>query len=453
MIYKNSDFDSSWVPHIQEAIHQHNVQLVRVSIQDTSNVSRSRYLPARKFLDIISGNQDLSFPSAIFAFDTSAQLQKDIGGGYAGGFPSWKLDLDLSTFSVIPYATGVARIIADVVDEHDMAVQIAPRQALRKVITQLMELGYRIKGSFEYEFYVFKETQAGLEPAWTGLQCFSETKQSEVEDIIGDILHYLFEMGAGPEVANTEYGSGQFEVSNSPFWDIEIADMAFYYRSSIKEILAHKGYKANFMSKPVNNMSGSGAHLHHSLFDQQGQNLFYDASQTDGLSDLARWFIGGQLMHAKTISALANSTINSYKRLQPYSFAPFKVTWGYDNRACMVRIPPARGENTRIENRAPGADTDPYIALAVVLAAGLDGIRNRIEPDKPILNEDAYAVNAEMLPRSLGEALQHLEQDEWASQVFGEAFMQHYIKLRSAENNRFLQYVTDWERNEYQDLF
>lgn len=357
------------------------------------------------------------------------------------------------SFPSASYAPGVARIIADVWDEHGEPIPIAPRQVLREIIKQYRDLGYRVKGSFEYEFYVFKETQAGMEPAWSGLQCFSETKQSEVEDIMVDILHHLSEIGAGPEVANTEYGSGQFEVSNSPFWDIEIADMAFYYRSSIREILARRGYRANFMSKPVNDTSGSGAHLHHSLFDEDNRNVFYDSSRADGLSDLARWFIGGQLFHAKTISALSNSTINSFKRLQPYSFAPYTVTWGYDNRACLIRIPPSRDEDTRIENRVPGADTDPYVALAVVLAAGLDGIKHRMEPPSPILNEDAYAANSAILPRSLGEALHHLEQDDWAHKTFGEPFIQHYLKLRRAEYDRFLRYVTDWEQNEYQDLF
>ena len=119
----------------------------------------------------------------------------------------------------------------------------------------------------------------------------------------------------------------------------------------------------------------------------------------------------------------------------------------------MVRIQPARGEDTRVENRVPGADTDPYIALAVTLAAGFDGIREQIEPASPIANADAYAAPADVLPRTLGEALRHLEQDEWARRVFGDVFIQHYLKLRNAEYDRFLRYVTDWERNEYQDLF
>jgi len=445
--------EESWIQHIHDAIRQHNIKMIRISIQDTSNVSRVRYVPAHNFLESIGGTKEISFPSAVFSFDTSAKLQPDVGQGFAGGYPSWRLKLDLRTFGVLPYSPGVARVIADVVTDEGEAIRVAPRQLLREVLEQYKELGYRVRGSFEYEFYVLKDTAEGLKPVWDGLQCFSETKQSGVEDIIGDVLHHLSEMGAGPEVANTEYGSGQFEVSNSPFWGVEISDMAFYYRSSIKEILARKGYKATFMSKPHTDMSGSGAHLHHSVYDINNRNLFYDSSQPDGLSQIGKWFIGGQLRHARSISALVNSTVNSYKRLQPHSFAPYKVTWGYDNRTCMIRIPPVRGEDTRIENRLPGADTDPYVALAVILAAGLDGIRQQIEPSNAEVGEGASLTEADALPRSLGEALHHLEHDSWAHEALGETFLQHYIKLRKAENERFLQSVTDWERNEYQDLF
>lgn len=403
---------------------------------------------------MLSSDVGLSFPSALFSFDTSATLQRSVGPKYSGGYPSWNSHLDLQSFSVLSYAPGVARIIADLKTGDGSPVVLAPREVLRNVLNRYEQLGYRVLGSFEYEFYAFRDGADGVKPAWNGLQCFSETKQSEVEEMIREVLHHLTEMGAGPEAANTEYGSGQFEVSNSPFWGIEVADMAFYYRSSIKEILANKGYQASFMSKPQNGMSGSGAHLHHSVYDTDQRNLFYDSSASDGLSDFCRWFVGGQLYHARSISALVNATVNSYKRLQPNSFAPHRISWGYDNRTCMIRIPAARGNNTRIENRLPGADTDPYLALAVTLAAGIDGIMNEIDPGDPLHpTSSAYELNASALPRSLGEALDDLERDDWVKQALGEEFVNHYLALRQAENNRFLQHVTDWEQTEYRDLF
>jgi glutamine synthetase len=260
-------------------------------------------------------------------------------------------------------------------------------------------------------------------------------------------------MGAGPEVANTEYGSGQFEVTNSPFWGVEIADMAFFYRTSIKELLAKKGYSATFMSKPLANMSGSGAHMNHSLYDLEGNNLFYDSTREHGLSDLCLNFIGGQLRHAKALTALCNPTINSYKRLQPYSFAPNKTSWGYEHRSAMIRVPGARGEHTRLENRLPGSDTNPYITLAALLAAGLDGIKNKIQPLPPLQNMDAYSSDLERLPTSLPEALVELENDECFANILGKEFIDHYSTLRKSEWNRFLKAVTDWELKEYLPLF
>ncbi|MCL6454944.1 MAG: glutamine synthetase family protein [Alicyclobacillus sp.] len=446
--------ESNWIPHIQEAIRQHQIQTVRVCVQDVSNVSRSRYVPVRRFLQLLSGDARLSFPSALFSLDTAAALQRGVGETYTGGYPSWYLDLDLKSFSVLPYAPGVARIIADVVTAEAEPVPLAPRQVLKRVLSEYDALGYRVLGSFEYEFYAFREVEGTLKPAWDGLQCFAETKQAEVESVILAVLNHLTEMGAGPEAANTEYGAGQFEVSNSPFWGVEIADMAFYYRSSIKEILAQKGYRASFLSKPRNGMSGSGAHLHHSVHDSGDRNIFFDPNQPDGLSDCCRWFVGGQLYHARTISALCNSTVNSYKRLQAGTFAPDRVSWGYDNRSCMIRIPAARGSDTRVENRLPGADTNPYVALAITLAAGLDGIRQRMEPGAACgPTENAYASASRLLPRSLGEALDDLERDAWAKEVLGPAFVEHYLALRRLEYERFLRHVTDWELEEYGDVF
>lgn len=436
---------------IQRVIREKQIETIRVTMHDNSNIQRSRYVPRKYFLEKVM-QDTLSFPSVLYSMDTSAKIKLEAGDGFEGGYPSWILKPDLSTFVTLPYAPGVARIIADLYSAENKPVPFSPRYVLFRVLNQFKEAGYRVYGAFEYEFYAFQSPDFPLKPVWNGKQCFSEIKQSEVEDIITSILYGLEEMGAGPEVANTEYGSGQFEVTNSPFWDVAIADMAFYYRTSIREILHKKGYTATFMSKPLRENSGSGAHMNHSLYDASGNNLFADSSKDDGLSDLCRWFIGGQIYHANALTALCNPTLNSYKRLQPHSFAPATATWGYEHRGAMIRVPQARGVNTRLENRLPGSDTNPYISLAGILAAGLDGIRKRIEPPKPLQNQDAYDASFKSLPRSLWEAIDALEQDEWAKEMLGEEFVRHYTVLRKAEYERFLTHVTDWEYEEYFDL-
>ncbi|KLU61991.1 glutamate--isopropylamine ligase [Peptococcaceae bacterium CEB3] len=443
--------------HISQLIQERQIHTVRVVLHDPSNIQRARYVPVRYFLEqVIQGS--LSYPSALFSMDTSASLVPDAGDGFAGGYPSWVMKPDLATFGIIPSSPGMAHVIADIYLPNGQPVPTAPRHVLRRVLADISEAGYRVYGAFEYEFYVFRTDGShtgmqGLEPIWNGLQCFSEVKQAEVEDIITSVMFALTDMGAGPEVANTEYGSGQFEVTNSPFWGLEIADMAFYYRTLIREVLQHKGYKVSFMAKPVTNMSGSGAHTHHSLFDHKGNNLFSDPEQPDGLSQLCRWFIGGQIQHARALSALCNPTVNSYKRLKPYSFAPTTVTWGYEHRGAIIRIPQHRGENTRLENRLPGADTNPYITLAAMLAAGMDGIRRQIKPPPPLLNQDAYASDFLGLPRSLPQALAALEEDTFFWETLGQDYLRHFISMRRKEWERYEAAVTDWEYKEYFDLY
>jgi glutamine synthetase len=438
--------------HIQQLVREHQIHTVRMSLNDISNIARSRYIPVQKFLEMGTSGR-ISFPSVLFSMDTSESVHKKVGDGFCGGFPSWEMQPDYSTFGPLPYKSGIARLIGDLYNGDGTPVETAPRYVLKQVLEEYKKTGYLVYGAFEYEFYVFKETANGLEPSWKGLHCFSETKQSQVEDIFVSLLKGLTDMGAGPEVANTEYGSGQFEVTHSPFWNLEIADMAFYYRTSIKEILHDKGFKTTFMSKPLNDMSGSGAHLNLSLHDDKSQNLFADASAPDGLSDLCRWFIGGQQRHARTLSALVNPTVNSYKRLQPYSFAPTTNTWGYEHRGAMIRIPKNRGVNTRLEHRLPGADTNPYLSLAAILAAGLDGIKNKIEPTPPLQNQDPYTSDFEPLPRSLWEALLELKRDTLFKEMLGESFIRDYLTLRQTECDRFLSHVTDWDLQEYLDIF
>lgn len=443
--------ERNWSEYIRHVILERQIHTVRVCMHDNANVQRSRFVSSRYFLEkVISEN--IAYPSVMFSMDSSAKLVKDAGAGFKGGYPSWMLKPDLSTFSIIPYSPGTARVIADIYDNKGKAAEISPRHILRSILDKYEAEGIKVKGAIEYEFFVFKKEGEKLEPIWNGLNCFSEVKQSSVEDIISAVMLNLSEIGAGPEVANTEYASGQFEITNSPFWSIEIADMAYYYRTSIREIIDKMGLTATFMAKPIVDQSGSGAHIHLSLYDKSGNNLLYDEDKEDGLSTLCHHFIGGQLYHARPMTALVNSTINSYKRLQPYSFAPTKASWGYEHRGAMIRIPSSRNDNTRIENRLPGADTNPYVSLATILIAGLDGIKNKISPPEPLIDEDAYTCSCQSLPLTLQEAINELKVDSFFQKQLGLEFLNHYIALRESEINRYNRHISDWEYKEYMDL-
>jgi glutamine synthetase len=445
------------VDQIREQITAHNIQTVRVTFIDNSGVVRARNVPAGHFAraGLLDG---VPFPSAMFSVDTGGNFVPAAGSGIASGYTSWLIKPLLDTFVVLPYVPGTAKMLADVYDHTGALVQAMPRQILNSVLEQLDDEGFTVRGAAEFEFYVFKSPVDGMpQPTWTGRNCYAEVKQQQVDDILTALATSLNDLGLGIEEANTEYGPGQFEISTTHFAGVKAADMAIYYKMAVKEIMFRMGYTATFMTKPLSGQSGSGSHFHHSLYDKNGRNAFDDPAGEHGLSDICRWFIGGQLEHAAAVTALANPTVNSYRRLRPYSFAPSNVSWGLENRFCYIRIPHGRGKGTHIENRVPGADNNPYVMMAGIYAAGLDGIRRRIEPIGFIHEEDANArADLAPLPRSMAEALAALKADTTMVGLLGEVFVNSYLALKGSEVARFEEYrdqTTDWEVREYLELF
>lgn len=440
---------------IVRLIEERNIEMVRVVFNDNANVARARNIPVKHFVEQVL-EAGVQYPSAMLSVDSAGLFVPSAGAGFTGGYESWLLKLDLDTFHPLPWAPKSARVIADLYTLDEGPVAIAPRSVLKRVLGLLEKAGYRTYGAAELEFYVFKSFEtAGYQPTWTGVQCYSEVKQAEVDDILYGIVSGLRDIGIHAEAANTEYGPGQFEVSINPAWDVAQADAAFLFKTTIKELMSKQGLLATFMTKPLNGQSGSGSHFHHSLYDKtSGKNAMYDPRDADGLSQTARYFIAGQMHHASAISAMANPSVNSYKRLRPYTFAPCNVTWGLENRMCMIRVPYARGQGTHLENRLPGADMNPYLMMATVYAAGLDGINRQLDLPEPVRNQDAYALtDAPGLPRSLGQALAALQDDEALIELLGREFVSSYIALKEHEVARYDDHVSDWEINEYRDLY
>ena len=434
---------------ISQLIHRNNIKTIIISVNDLSNINRSRFVSEEHFMSQVI-DHGLGLSSAAFSFDTKGELNSKVGKGYKGGFPSRNIKPDISTFCITPNNSNIARVIADVYDSSDNLVEFTPRNVLKKVIELYKREGIMVKGAFEYEFFIFKNNVDGnLSPISGSKQCFSEVYQKEIISIIEDIMYNLSAIGAGPEIANTEYAPGQFEVTNSPFWGVEIADMAYYFKTIIKETVQQKDLIASFMAKPLANQCGSGAHLHVSLYDADGNNLFMDGNSADGLSEICHNFIAGQIEHANALCCLTNPTVNSYKRFEKYRFAPTSISWGYEHRGAMIRVPNSRDENTRIENKLPGSDTNPYITLSAILAAGLDGIKNKTNLPKPCNGDTTYEDNYDKLPRSLLEALNELKKDTFFRTILGEEFINQYILLRESEWNRYMSHISDWELSEY----
>lgn len=434
--------------HVSQLIQENRIKTVIVCVNDNSNINRSRFVSVEHFLSNVMTN-GLGLSSAVFAFDTKGELNNKVGGGYKGGFPSWVVKPDLSTFSIIPYLPNTARVIGDVYDSFNNLIEYAPRNVLKKVISLYREEGIIVKGAFEYEFFIFEKSKDNINPIFNSKQCYSEVHEPLMIEMIRDIMGNLSAIGAGPEIANTEYASGQLEITNSPFYGVEIADMASYYKMTIKEIVKQKDLLATFMAKPKSNQNGSGAHLHISFYNTEGINLFSDNSFPDGLSDICHNFIAGQIKHANSLCGLVNPTVNSYKRLEEYRFAPTTVSWGYEHRGAMIRIPFSRNQNTRIENKLPGSDTNPYITLAAVLAAGLDGIKNKTKKPNSCNGDTTYENYYERLPNNLFDAINELKKDTYFKNILGDEFINQYILLREYEWDRYMNHISDWELSEY----
>ncbi len=448
---------STGVDHIREQIARHNIHTVRVTFMDNSGMVRARNVPAGHFARTAL-EEGIPYPSAMFSVDTAGNFVPAAGAGIAGGYTSWLLKPILESFVILPYNPGTAKMLANVHYLDGGIVQAVPRQVLNNVLALLAEEGFTVRGAAEIEFYVYKSPVDGTpQPTWTGKNCYSEVKQQQVDDILTALATSLNDLGLGVEEANTEYGPGQFEISMTHFPGVRAADMAVYYKMAVKEVMFRLGYTATFMTKPLTGQSGSGSHFHHSLYDKNGKNAFDDPVGEHGLSDICRWFIGGQLHHAAAVTALANPSINSYRRLRPYSFAPCNVSWGLENRFCYIRVPHSRGAGTHVENRVPGADNNPYLMMAGIYAAGLDGIRQRIEPVGFIQGEDANArADLAPLPRSLAEGLAALKADTALVNVLGEDFVSSYLALKGSEVARFEEFLdqtTEWEVREYLELF
>jgi glutamine synthetase len=230
---------------------------------------------------------------------------------------------------------------------------------------------------------------------------------------------------------------------------VDAADRAFRMKSAVQEIARHEGMLATFMAKPFNDEGGSGFHLHISLVDEAGENVFGDPDGPDGLSARARSAVAGVLAHAPALAAILNPTINSYKRFGPDTLAPWLIDWGMDNRSAMVRIPPERGGAARMEVRLGDATANPYLAMAAVAAAIYLGISEGLEPPAPLEGYGYDPESAPMLPQSLPEALDALEADTALHEVLGEYFVEAFLTYKRNEVERFSKFITDWEFREY----
>ncbi len=326
----------------------------------------------------------------------------------------------------------------------------APRIVARSLLDQLAEMGYGLFSGFEYEFYLVEEDSG--QPPFPGIQIFASLRNTFDEDLVYDILRCMGAMGVDIITANAEYGPGQMEINFAPAMGISAADQAFTFKNGVKEIAAQHGYMASFMTKPYADQSASGCHYHHSLVDlKSGQNAFGNPDNPSEWNDVFRHFLGGQIAHAPALCALVSPTVNDYKRYKLFSFAPTNATWGWENRTVGFRVKGLRGEGPHIENRTPGGGSNPYLVMAATLAAGLDGLRNRIEPPAETKGIAYGLEGVTDLPTRLDDALDALEADDALQKALGPEFVKLYVAVKRHELAKARQHVQDYDADDFND--
>jgi len=372
---------------------------------------------------------------------------------------------DLNTWLIFPWETEygkVARLICDVYLPDGTPFPGDPRGVLKKVLKEANDLGFTAMNvGPEPEFFLFKADEHGNPTMELNDQggYFDLAPTDLGENCRRDIVLTLEEMGFEIEASHHEVAPGQHEIDFKYANAVEAADQIQTFKLVVKNIARKHGLHATFMPKPLYGINGSGMHCHQSLF-RGNENAFYDEKDELGLSETAKQYLAGILKHAYSFAAITNPTVNSYKRLVPGYEAPCYIAWSGKNRSPLVRIPASRGLSTRIELRNPDPSANPYLALAVMLAAGLDGIKNKLTLCEPV-NSNIYKMDEKQLdelnilslPENLKEAIDALEINEVIKSALGDHIVTHFIEAKRMEWDEFRISVHPWERERYITLY
>lgn len=430
---------------VLEIVKRENVSFIRLQFTDINGVVKNVEIPSAELPEVIDSGM---------LFDGSS-----IEGFVRIEESDMYLVPDLSTFAILPWTKdGVksARIICDVYTPDGKPFEGDPRYRLKLVAREAEEMGFKAYAGPEMEFFIvpMKDGNPVFEYLDSG-SYFDLLPLSVAERVRRDVAVALFQMGINIEASHHEVAPSQHEIDFRYDEIVKTADNAQTVKLVIKTMAIFHGLYATFMPKPFYGVNGSGMHTHMSLF-KDGENAFYDPNDELGLSDTLRKFVAGLLHHAREITAITNPTVNSYKRLVPGYEAPVNVAWSVGNRSALIRVPKARGKGTRIEYRAPDPSANTYLAFAVMLAAGLDGIKKNMTPPPPI-EENIYRMSTEdrekygivSLPGNLKEALDLMKDSELVRKVLGDHIFEKFIEAKEDEWKEFSRVVTEWERRKY----
>ncbi|MFQ6613572.1 MAG: glutamine synthetase family protein [Fidelibacterota bacterium] len=437
---------------ILKSATEQNIQFVDMQFTDLPGILKAVTIPVTKLAEALENN---------IWFDGSSIE------GFTRIFESdMYLKPDPSTWAVIPWSKGTghdtARMICDIYLPDGTLYPGAPRTILHRQLKFAEALGLTYNVGPELEFFLFRKENGSIRPLPHDKGGYFDQSTDLATEIRQDMTQALKTLNIDVEALHHEVAAGQHEIDFRYGPALTVADNAVSFKYAVKAVAHQKGLHATFMPKPIPHVNGSGMHVHQSLFKKE-VNVFYDENGKNHLSDTARHFIGGQLKHARAMTAILNPTVNSYKRLVPGFEAPVYISWANTNRSALIRIPrytPGRENSTRCELRCPDPSSNPYLVFTVMLAAGLDGIRNKIEPPQP-LEENIFALTeadlklkkVSTLPASLREAIDALEADPVIGNALGPTALETYTIAKRAEWKGYATSVSQWELETYLEIY
>ncbi|WP_199336709.1 glutamine synthetase family protein [Oscillatoria sp. FACHB-1407] len=429
-------------------LKEQKIEYVRFELPDLHGVSRLKVIP----IDKVEGytRKGLNFYGGTLALDTASMVVPNSGYHSERKYRDHLIFPDLDSLTPVPWLDNTAKVICDPYWSREEPLTVAPRYVLKTLLQKAADLGFDVMMGHEFEFYLLT---AEKKPIFDGLHIFNHIRNQYVPEI-DQILEYLRGSGVDIITHNCEYAPSQFEINYGASKGILGADKAFTFKNAVKEVAHRLGYHATFMSKPFAGMSGSCCHFHLSLWDRNTDaNVFLDPTAEHGLSKTARAFIQGILDHAPAMLPFIGPTPNCYRRLKPHTFAPSNISWGIEDRSAMIRVKATGDEGTHLEMRAASAISNPYLTAAATLAAGLLGIQNERELQPMVDGPSEDDPSLPKFPQTLDAALEALAADSEMQAMLGQDFCNLFSTVKQFELARFHDHLTDWETNEYMDVY
>ena len=429
----NEDFS------LPEGIHT-----VIMGLGDLNGIMRGKRIPASHWETIC--NNGNAYSIALFAIDMTCDVWDTPYVNFDNGYPDMHM-FPMTKPVELPWEPGVAMCMGRAEGMDHKVVPIDPRQALVRQVKRAADMGYEVNVGTELEFYLL-DPETG-QPRDSGIQVYGLERAAELEHVLGPIRTQINECGIPIEQSNPEFAAGQVEVNIRYGEALQAADRVIAFRSLVKQLAFAHGYKATFMAKPFIESSGNGFHAHYSLW-QDGRNVFADKGE---LNDRGRHFVGGLQKRMAEAAICGSATVNGFRRRAPYTFCPINTAWGIDNRTLALRIILGSDSAVRVEKRDAGADCNPYFLLATDIAAGLDGIEGKIEPDEMETGNAYETERAAPIPTELRDAIELARKSDWLKSVIGDDLYEVMLQQSERELEFFGQQVTQVEIDRYRDNF